>query len=294
MSCHEACIVSRRSFLGNGAASLALWSLMPKVALAGTRDPRLLVVVLRGGLDGLAAVAPLGDPDYAKLRGDIALPTSGDGAGLPLDGFFTLNGAMPQLHGLFRNGEALIVHAVHTPYRARSHFDGQDVLESGHGGRRQASMTAGSIVRLATCPTPAGSTRRVWRRRRGATRHARQSPGAILDSESLRRTPARIYDCAAHGSLRRDRPCVGACVCRGHGDPPRRRREPQRAGRAACTGANPRRAAQSPVHRGRRSRGQIPVHRRWAAHRGAELRRLGHACQRRPRERSARTSSRKP
>ena len=64
----------------------------------------------------------------------IALPTSGEGAGLPLDGFFALNGAMPQLHGLFRNGEALIVHAVHTPYRARSHFDGQDLLESGLPG----------------------------------------------------------------------------------------------------------------------------------------------------------------
>ena len=134
MSCREACIVSRRTFLGNGAASLALWSLMPKVALAGTRDPRLLVMVLRGGLDGLAAVAPMSDPDYARLRGDIALPTTGDGAGLPLDGFFALNGAMPQLHSLFTTREALIVHAVHTPYRARSHFDGQDVLESGMAG----------------------------------------------------------------------------------------------------------------------------------------------------------------
>jgi uncharacterized protein (DUF1501 family) len=134
MGCHEACVVSRRSFLGSGAASLALWSLMPKTALAGTRDPRLLVVVLRGGLDGLAAVAPVGDPDYARLRGNIALPTSGEGAGLPLDDFFMLNGAMPQLHSLYGSGEALIVHAVHTPYRARSHFDGQDVLESGLPG----------------------------------------------------------------------------------------------------------------------------------------------------------------
>lgn len=134
MGCHEANLVSRRRFLGNGAASLALWSLLPKAALAGTRDPRLLVVVLRGGLDGLATVAPVGDPDYARLRGTIALPTSGDGAGLPLDSFFALNAAMPKLHGLYRSGEALIVHAVHTPYRARSHFDGQDVLESGLPG----------------------------------------------------------------------------------------------------------------------------------------------------------------
>jgi uncharacterized protein (DUF1501 family) len=134
MSCREASILSRRRLLGNGAASLALWSLMPRMALAGTRDPRLLVVVLRGGLDGLAVVAPVGDPDYARLRGGIALPANGEGAGLPLDSFFALNGAMPQLHGLYRGGEALVVHAVHTPYRARSHFDGQDLLESGLPG----------------------------------------------------------------------------------------------------------------------------------------------------------------
>jgi uncharacterized protein (DUF1501 family) len=134
MSCREAHAINRRAFLGSGAASLALWSLLPKAAIAGTRDPRLLVVVLRGGLDGLAAVAPVGDPDYARLRGSIALPVSGEGAGLALDGFFALNAAMPALHGLYQKGEALIVHAVHTPYRERSHFDGQDVLESGLAG----------------------------------------------------------------------------------------------------------------------------------------------------------------
>lgn len=134
MSCREASAVSRRSFLAGGAVSLVLWSLMPKAALAGTRDPRLLVIVLRGGLDGLAAVAPLGDPDYARLRGEIALSASGEAASLPLNDFFALNGAMPQLHTLYQKSEALFVHAVHTPYRARSHFDGQDVLESGLGG----------------------------------------------------------------------------------------------------------------------------------------------------------------
>ena len=134
MTCHEASVITRRTLLGTGAASLALWSLLPKAALAGTRDPRLLVMVLRGGLDGLATVAPIGDPDYARLRGAIALSSTGEGAGLPLNDFFALNDAMPQLHGLYRSGEALIVHAAHTPYRARSHFDGQDVLESGLPG----------------------------------------------------------------------------------------------------------------------------------------------------------------
>ena len=134
MLCAEARLVSRRAFLGGGAASLALWGLMPRAVIAGTRDPRLLIVVLRGGLDGLAAVAPVGDPDYARLRGGIALPTAGEDAGLALDGFFALNASMPTLRGLYQKNEALIVHAVHSPYRGRSHFDGQDVLESGLAG----------------------------------------------------------------------------------------------------------------------------------------------------------------
>ena len=74
MSCRQAHAISRRAFFRGGAASLALWSLMPRTAIAGTRDPRLLIVVLRGGLDGLATVAPVGDPDYARLRAAIALP----------------------------------------------------------------------------------------------------------------------------------------------------------------------------------------------------------------------------
>ena len=56
------------------------------------------------------------------------------GAGLPLDSLFALNAAMPALHALYQRGDALIVHAVHSPYRGRSHFDGQDVLESGLAG----------------------------------------------------------------------------------------------------------------------------------------------------------------
>lgn len=134
LSCRENQRLSRRQLLAGTGASLALWGLLPKSAIAGTRDPRLLTVVLRGGLDGLAMVAPVGDPDYERLRKTLALSTSGDGAGLPLDGFFVLNAAMPFLHGLYQKREALIVHAAATPYRGRSHFDGQDVLESGLAG----------------------------------------------------------------------------------------------------------------------------------------------------------------
>jgi uncharacterized protein (DUF1501 family) len=121
---------SRREALV-GAGSLFAWSQMPKLARAAGRDPRLLVIVLRGALDGLGAVAPVGDPDWIGLRGDRALLLDGKTPALPLDSFFALNPAMPNFHRLYKAQQASIVHATATPYRERSHFDGQDVLESG-------------------------------------------------------------------------------------------------------------------------------------------------------------------
>jgi uncharacterized protein (DUF1501 family) len=114
-----------------GAGSLFAWSQMPRLARAEGRDPRLLVIVLRGALDGLGAVAPVGDPDWIGLRGERALTLDGKPPALPLDSFFALNPAMPNLHRLYKAQQATIVHAAATPYRERSHFDGQDVLESG-------------------------------------------------------------------------------------------------------------------------------------------------------------------
>lgn len=121
---------SRRTFLAS-AGALVAWSYMPQFAYAAPRDPRLVVVILRGAMDGLAVVPPVGDPDYEALRGDLAIGVPGLEAALPLDGFFGLNDAMPLLHARYQSGEALIIHAAATPYRERSHFDGQDVLESG-------------------------------------------------------------------------------------------------------------------------------------------------------------------
>jgi uncharacterized protein (DUF1501 family) len=123
---------SRREFL-LGSGVLFAWAHLPKLARAEGRDPRLLTIVLRGALDGLAVVAPVGDPDWVKLRGDRALVLDGKTPALPLDSFFALNPAMPNLHRLYRAEQAIIVHATATPYRDRSHFDGQDVLESGLG-----------------------------------------------------------------------------------------------------------------------------------------------------------------
>lgn len=131
MSGCDALSPSRRAVLGAAGAFFA-WSFMPKFAhAAGGRDPRLVVIVLRGALDGMSLAAPVGDPDYAELRDRIALSTSGANPALALDGFFALHPAMPTLARMWRDKQALIVHATATGYRERSHFDGQDVLESG-------------------------------------------------------------------------------------------------------------------------------------------------------------------
>ncbi len=125
---------SRRSVLLAGGAVFGA-AYLPKFAhAAGGRDPRLVVIVLRGALDGLSAVAPVGDPDYAGLHGAIALSPTGPNPALPLDGFFALNPGMPIFARMFAEKHAAIAHATATAYRDRSHFDGQDVLESGFAG----------------------------------------------------------------------------------------------------------------------------------------------------------------
>jgi uncharacterized protein (DUF1501 family) len=135
MDCSEnrKLVSTRRAFL-IGGASFAAWAYMPKFAFArmSGQDPRLIIVILRGALDGLATVAPLSDPDYARLHGSIALSATGANPALPLDSFFSLHPAMPNFARLFREKNATVVHAVATGYRERSHFDGQDVLESGY------------------------------------------------------------------------------------------------------------------------------------------------------------------
>jgi uncharacterized protein (DUF1501 family) len=121
---------SRRELL-LASGTLFAWAHLPKLAYAEGRDPRFLMIILRGALDGLATVAPVGDPDWQTLRGDNALSLGDKAPALKLDDFFALNPAMPNLHGMYAAKEAIIVHASATPYRERSHFDGQDLLESG-------------------------------------------------------------------------------------------------------------------------------------------------------------------
>jgi uncharacterized protein (DUF1501 family) len=146
-------VTRREMLLGSGA--LFAWSQMPRLARAEGRDPRLLVIILRGALDGLGVVAPVGDPDWIGLRGDRALVLDGKTPALPLDSFFALNPAMPNFHRLYQAKQAAIVHATATPYRERSHFDGQDVLESGIN--RPGAVDSGWLNRALLALEPNGS-----------------------------------------------------------------------------------------------------------------------------------------
>jgi uncharacterized protein (DUF1501 family) len=148
---------SRRELL-LASGVLFAWAHLPKAARAEGRDPRLLVIVLRGALDGLATAAPVGDPDWIKLRGERALVLDGKTPALPLDALFALNPAMPNLHRLYQAKQAAIVHATATPYRERSHFDGQDMLESGLD--RPGRSDTGWLNRALLAIEPEGPVRR--------------------------------------------------------------------------------------------------------------------------------------
>lgn len=126
---------TRRDVLRRGAAftgcSAAAHPLMTSVTFAAAPwEERLVVIILRGAMDGLDVVQPVGDPAFADLRKRM-LDQRGL-ASIPLDGFFALNGALAPLMPLWRAGDLAFAHAVSTPYRdKRSHFDGQDQLEAG-------------------------------------------------------------------------------------------------------------------------------------------------------------------
>ena len=125
-------MLTRRSLLRQSLAFSALAQLPRLVLAQHPGDARLVVVILRGALDGLAAVPPYGEPRYAALRGTLALASPGVTAGaLKLDGLFALHPSLVNLHALYTAGELAVVHAAATPYRERSHFDGQMVLENG-------------------------------------------------------------------------------------------------------------------------------------------------------------------
>lgn len=129
-------MLSRRLFLKSTAligCSAAAHPLLNSIAFASAPgENRLVVIILRGAMDGLDVFQPYGDPALRQLRRSLSLGP--DQGALDLDGYFALHPALADLMPLWRAGELAFAPAVSTPYRdKRSHFDGQDMLEAGTG-----------------------------------------------------------------------------------------------------------------------------------------------------------------
>ncbi|HEY2070073.1 MAG TPA: DUF1501 domain-containing protein [Rhizomicrobium sp.] len=129
-------MLDRRSILKTAfaAGAMSTWDAPIRFAFASVPgDQRFVVIILRGALDGLAAAPPHGDPDYKAVRGQLALDTTGVNALHDLDGHFGLHPALTNMKAMWDAKELVLFHNIASPYRERSHFDGQAMLESGGG-----------------------------------------------------------------------------------------------------------------------------------------------------------------
>jgi uncharacterized protein (DUF1501 family) len=141
-------MTNRRSFLATGLSGLTLSMLGGTAcfAQAGTVSGKFVFVILRGAMDGLSAVVPYQDRAYRSLRGAIALDApDGPNGTLALSDGFGLHPALRGLHGLWRDKQMSFMHAAASPYRDRSHFDAQDMLEAGRA--RLSSVDSGWLNR---------------------------------------------------------------------------------------------------------------------------------------------------
>ena len=150
------CINATRRSLLAGALGVGALGLTSRLSVAGTGaapdSNRFVFVILRGGLDGLAAVPAVGDASFGAARGALAPPA---GTALVLDPTFALHPGLTQLHAMYGRGELTVVHATGLSYGERSHFDAQQVLES--GGSRPFDIDTGWLGRALA----SNSTRRT-------------------------------------------------------------------------------------------------------------------------------------
>ncbi len=200
---------SRRGLLATAAGFGLTVQFLGAPALAADADiarRKVVVIVCRGGMDGLSVAPPIGDPDYKALRGSLVISDA-----LPLDGTFGLHPQLTTTHALAKAGEARIVPAIATPDRARSHFEAQDVLESGAAGVYAAS--SGWLNRAVealqahrkTDAISIGPTAPLILR--GKVQTASWSPGKTVDAEA--RLPTLLAD------LYRNDPLLGPALARG-------------------------------------------------------------------------------
>lgn len=132
--------INRRLLLGGLTAGIGLAYAGRVGAQSGGGRPKLVVIVARGAMDGLSVTVPYADPNYAALRGALAIPEPGQANGaLALSDGFGLHPAMTNLHRMHGAGRMRFAPAVAIPVRVRSHFDAQDVLENGGEGLRSQS-----------------------------------------------------------------------------------------------------------------------------------------------------------
>ena len=135
-------------------AALAPWARLGRAA--GNSEQRFVLILLRGGMDGLTAVPALGDPAFAEARGPLGVFA---GAPLKLDSTFALHPLLPQMHAMYGRGELTVLHATGLPYRERSHFDAQQLLES--GGTRPYEHSTGWLARALAASAGAGAVKGV-------------------------------------------------------------------------------------------------------------------------------------
>ncbi len=128
-------MIDRRSFLATGTSAALAIGFAPRLAFAkAATAKRFVFIIQRGAADGLGTVAPVGDPAFAPARGVLAADFSGL---TPVDGLFALHPSLKAVAAMFAQKQALFAHAIASPYRDRSHFDGQNVLETGSAGAYQ-------------------------------------------------------------------------------------------------------------------------------------------------------------
>jgi uncharacterized protein (DUF1501 family) len=203
-------LTRRAALLGLGAAvSLGPSSLA--LAAAAT-EQRLVVVLLRGAMDGLSAVPPYGDPALAGLRGGLLPPLPGQPDGLlDLGGFYGLHPALAGLHRLYQAGELLPIHAAAGPCRVRSHFEAQDCLESGADRRLSSGWLNRVVAGLPPAPYPDREALAI-----GVTVPLLlrgTAPAAAWAPHGAVRTPPDLY--AQIAALNRPDPVLGRAVAEG-------------------------------------------------------------------------------
>lgn len=204
--------INRRSLLGLGASLGITVNFLGSQAFAATEGDlarkKLVVVICRGGMDGLSVSPPVGDANYANLRGSIALRPD---QVLKLDDTFALHPELKAVHALALKGEARIAPAIASPDRARSHFEAQDVLET--GAAHVYGTETGWLNRTLEALAPVrkveglsvGTTAPLILR--GKVQAASWSPGKGVDETA--RLPTLLQD------LYRNDPMLGPAFARG-------------------------------------------------------------------------------